>query len=175
MNAAVPFGLLGPQMTDSDPLEKLRPAPPTPVDELCSCAGSPALLLRSTLGPNPIACAACNLEVLPERLAISNELAESLAGWRSFHDCFYLLWLDSGEFEAWALRELTDPRSVVHARGLSVRTELEQVRRSYYWWFQDVGSDDFVALSSCPLCGVKLVEMGLVGLVCEDCSVLVAN
>lgn len=162
-------------MVEPDPYWKLRPPPPTPPEDLCSCTGSRPLLLRSALGPNPLACAGCNLEVPPERLAISPQLAESLATWRSFHDCFYLLWLDSREFEEWARRQLSEPNSPVNARGLSLRAELAQVRRTYYWWFQDPGADDFVPFAACPICQGKLSEAGLVGVVCDNCSVLVAN
>jgi hypothetical protein len=162
-------------MVESDPYWKLRPALPTPPAEICSCIGAPPLLLRSTLGPNPLACASCNLEVPPERLGISAQLAESLASWRSFHDCFYILWLDSAEFEEWARLQLSNPGSPVNARGLELRAELEQVRRTYFWWFQDPGAEDFVALASCPICHGNLWKADLVGLVCNNCSLLVAN
>ena len=162
-------------LAEVDPYALLRPAPPTAPDELCVCEGSPPLLLRSDLGPNPMACAKCNLEVAPERLGLSSGLAEALAHWRSFHDCFYLLWLDSGEFEEWARGELSNPQSPVNARGLALRVELEELRRSYYWWFQDVGVDDFLPLHHCPNCRHDLSEVQLVGLVCEGCSVLVGN
>jgi predicted nucleic acid-binding Zn ribbon protein len=106
---------------------------------------------------------------------MSSQLAEALATWRSFHDCFYKLWLDSGEFEEWARLQLCDPHSPVNARALSLRSELDQVHRTYYWWFQAVGADDFKPLDSCPICRGKLVDVDLVGLVCDTCSVLVAN
>ena len=127
------------------------------------------------LGPNPIACAKCNLELAPEQLGLSARLAEPLANWRAFHDCFYLLWLDSAEFEDWAFCQLSDPKSPVNTRGLALRADLDQLRRTYFWWFQDVGADDFRPLDRCPVCGNTLTEIGLVGLVCEGCAVLVAN
>jgi hypothetical protein len=159
----------------SDQYSVLRPAQPTPSDKLCQCEDSPPLLLRSVLEPNPVACAKCNLEVPPERLGLSKRLARSLAHWRSFHDCFFLLWLDSAEFEAWACRELSHPQSPVNTRGLALRAELDQLRRSYYFWFQDVEADGFRPLDHCPSCKQGLSDVGLVGLVCERCSVLVAK
>ncbi len=78
-------------MSDStDPYWKLKSPPPTPDDELCSCAGSPPIMLQAHLSPNPVSCIACNLEVAPERIGFSESLAEKLAFWQSFHDCFYL-------------------------------------------------------------------------------------
>ena len=60
-------------------------------------------------------------------------------------------------------------------RGRELRAELEQVRRTYFWWFQDPGTEDFVPLASCPICHGNLVGADLAGLVCNNCSLLVAN
>ncbi len=162
-------------MSPTDPYWKLRPDLPTPPHELCACPAAEPIVLRSTLTPNPLACARCNLEVVPERLVLPGELADSLAAWRSFHDCFYILWLDSAEFETWAKAQLEAADSPVNTRGLALRAELESVRRAYYWWFQDTGADDFQPRDSCPICDGSLVDRGLTGLVCEPCSLLVAN
>lgn len=161
-------------MAESDPYERLRTPPPTPGDEICSCPGEPPLVLRSVLSPNPIGCADCNLEVPPERLEFSRQLADDLAAWRKFYDCFYYLWLDSGEFEEWARAQLADPLNPVNTRGLALRKELNHSRRCYYWWFQDTGDDDFEALTVCPACGSPLTERGP-RLVCELCAIMVAN
>jgi len=118
-------------MSMPDAYTKLRPAPPTPADELCTCDGAQPWLLRSVLTPNPLACALCNLEVDPDRLCVSPALVEGLAHWRSFHDCFYLLWLDSREFEAWGRDQLSDPCSPVNLRGLALSAELGRVRLTY--------------------------------------------
>lgn len=155
-----------------DPWWKLRPAPPTPADELCACEGAPPIMLRSNLGPNPLACAACNLEVKPERVAVSAVIAESLAAWRSFHDCFYLLWLDSGEYEGWARDLLSQPTSPVNLRGLALRAEIDKTRRTYYWWFQGRGLDSAPFGCNCPICDQGLDDIGLVGRVCSECSVI---
>src|SRR5207249_2147529 len=98
----------GCRMDSDDPYWKLKPPPPAPHDEVCSCAGQPAIVLRSALSYNPIACADCNLEVPPERLGFSEKLAEEIAFWRTFHDAFFHLWLDSAEFEQWARGQLSD-------------------------------------------------------------------
>lgn len=162
-------------MQDQDPYSKLRPAPPTSPDELCRCTVATPTVLRSVLGFNPIACAVCNLEVRPETVPVPVELVEQLASWASFHDCFYRLWLDSGEFELWARDQLSNPQSPVNTRGLVLRGVLEVTRRTYYWWFQDTGEDFFQPLTVCPRCSSPLADRGLVGLVCDQCSILVAN
>src|SRR6188768_378604 len=121
-------------MGDStDPYEKLRPPPPTPEDELCSCVGSPPIVLQAHLSSNPISCADCNLEVPPEHVGFSEAIAEQIAYWRTFHDCFYMLWLYSGEFEDCAKAQLENPISAVNMRGLELVSDLNTLRRTYYW------------------------------------------
>lgn len=157
-----------------DPYLKLRPTPPTPTDELCLCDDSPAIVLQSHLSPNPISCAHCNLEVPPEQIGFSVELAEALAHWREFHDAFYRLWLDSGEFEAWAADQLSDPQSTVNLRAFELVSKLNEHRRAYLWWFQDNTRDDFIPISNCPKCDAALkVFRGR--LRCEVCSIIFAN
>src|SRR5262249_31236284 len=154
--------------SERDPYERLRTPPPTPTDEVCSCEGTAPLVLRAVLSPNPIGCADCNLEVPPERLRFSRELADDLAAWCAFYECFYGLWLDSGEFEDWAKAQLGDPESPANTRGLALRERLDRSRRCYYWWFQDNGGDDVEPLADCPVCGLTLVPRGK-RLVCEPC------
>jgi hypothetical protein len=159
---------------NNDPYWKLRPPPPTPGDELCSCAGSPPLMLQPHLSSNPLSCIACNLEVPPERVGFSAALAEELAFWQSFHNCFYHLWLDSGEFESWAKAQLSDPNSPVNKRGLELVSKLNSFRRAYFWWFQDTGAEDFQALSRCPACHGEFSQRHRRN-TCEQCSIVVAN
>jgi ribosomal protein S27AE len=161
-------------MSDSDPYWKLRPMPPTPEDEICACTSSPPVVLQPHLSPNPLSCLVCNLEVPPERIGFSSALAEALAFWRTFHDCFYHLWLDSGEFESWARAQLETPESPVNTRGLRLVAELNRSRRAYYWWFQDSGVETFQPATHCPRCATPLASAGQRWL-CESCSIVVAN
>jgi len=156
----------------ADPYWKLRPPPPTPADELCSCVDRPPLLLQPHLSENPLACIVCNLEVAPELIAFPETLAEKVAHWRRFYDCFYLLWLlDAGEFESWAKVHLEDPASVVNRRGRDVASKLDAFRRTYYSWFRDYGAETLKPPTRCPVCRDALVE--LFGRhVCEACSIV---
>jgi predicted nucleic acid-binding Zn ribbon protein len=161
-------------MSNKDIYWKLRPAPPTPEDEICSCPGERAIVLAPGLSPNPIACADCNLEVPPERLELSEELSEDLADYNSFYGAFELLWLDSGEFEEWARSQLSDIASPVNTRGLALRKRLDASRRCYYWWFQDPTAEDYEPIARCPGCSKNLIQRGT-RLVCEACGIMVAN
>lgn len=167
------------RMESQDPFWKLRPPEPTPEDEICGCEGTPPIVLQPHLSSNPLTCTVCNLEVPPERIGFSAKLAEALASWQSFHDCFEYLWLDSGEFERWAKAQLCDIDSPVHRRGLGLREQLSRFRPCYYWWFQDSGAEDedFVPLAECPKCGGQLRELGnrFGWLACEACWIVVAN
>lgn len=71
------------------------------------------------------------------------------------------------------------PQSASGFRGKFRKTWLaglrsNQWRRCYYWWFQDTGADDFVPLSKCPACDSPLAGRAP-RLVCEACSIMVAN
>jgi len=143
-----------------DPYWKLRPIPPTPADELCDCQGEPPLILRDSLGDNPLACADCNLEVPPERIGFSEELAEELAVWQSFHRCFYQLWLDSGKFASWASAELSHPDSEVNVRGLQAVQNLTRIRTAFLWWFRDTEQEHASPMQTCPACASRLETVG---------------
>ena len=157
-----------------DPYWKLRPEPPTPEAELCRCADAPPLLLQPHLSANPLCCVACNLEVPPERVGLPERLADQLAGWRVFHDCFYLLWLDSGEFEAWAKAQLEDPASPVNTRGRELVAALGELGPTYYAWFEDAGAEGGEPLRRCPVCEGALVERYARRL-CEGCAIAVSG
>ena len=157
-----------------DPYYQLRPEAVTPEGEICSCGQSRILLLRGGLISNPLACAVCNLEVRPEDVGFDQPLAQELAFWLSFHECFYLLWLDSQEFEEWAFEQLSDPGSPVNSRGMAALKSLSKVSPAYYWWFQDTGRESYMPLSACPLCSQDLSPVGW-ALGCKSCKVFVAN
>lgn len=144
--------------TEHDPYWKLRPTPPTPEDEICSCEGTLPIVLARTFGPNPLSCLRCNLEVPPERVGFPETLAEELAVWTSFYAAFDTLWLDSGEFEDWARRELSDPESVVNRRGLALVAELNRYRPSYMYWFQEPGAEDYVLISDNYFCRLATIR-----------------
>jgi predicted nucleic acid-binding Zn ribbon protein len=128
-----------------------------------------------TFGYNPIHCMDCNLEVPPERLGFSEELAEALAGWRDVHSSIDLLWLDSGAYEEWAYQQLSDLASETNQRGLAVRAAIDPVRRCYYWCFQDETGDHGALRHDCPSCHQPLLEYPhgiFLQLVCEQCSIV---
>lgn len=165
---------------DDDPHWKLRPAPATPGDELCPCADAPPILLQPHLSPNPLSCARCNGEVPPERIGFGADLAEALAFWRDFHDCFYRLWLDSGEFEAWAADQLRDPESPVNSRGLALAARVGAFRRCYLWWFQGEREPGDAAPTRCPRCAENVRPLYAGGRpnggslhVCDRCGIAI--
>ena len=157
-----------------DPYWKLQPQSTTPEDEICKCQDMPPLVLQDHLSPNPLACLRCNGEVPPQRIDFPASLSDRLATWKNFHRAFYVLWLDSAEYEKWAAAELENPKSPVNVRGLQVVKELNKYHRTYYWWFQDASGQGFVPIVECPSCSKALVEV-FGHLVCETCSIIVPN
>jgi hypothetical protein len=167
--------------TDNNQYWKLRPPPPTSDDETCACTSVTPVVLQPHLSPNPISCARCNLEVPPERIGFDERVADALASWRDFHDSFYFLWLDSGEFEEWAKGHLCDPLSAVNTRGLDLVAQVNLFRRCYLWWFQDEEDADWKPAKECPRCaGILQIRFtrerphGGALAVCETCSIALA-
>ncbi len=140
----------------TDPYFRLRPQAATGADEICRCQQGIPVLLQPHLSSNPLSCGRCNLEVPPERLGFDVGLADALASWRDFHDSFYSLWLDSGEFEDWAAAQLRDPSSPVNVRGLDLARRLSVYHRCYLSWFQDEGALESMAATHCPRCSAAL-------------------
>jgi len=159
----------------SDPYNKLRPLEATPDDELCTCENNPPIKLMCALGYNPVNCVNCNLEVRPEILQPDPQLVDAIAHWRWIYDAIDHLWLDSAEYEQWAREQLSDISSPVHKHGRHVQQELNNLRRCYYWVFQDQSADDYEPISNCPSCGRPMLdyEHGIFKqLVCEQCSIV---
>jgi hypothetical protein len=121
------------------------------------------------------------LEVPPEAVGFDRELADAIAWWREFHDCFHFLWLDSGEFEVWAAGILQDPSSRVNTEGRELARRLSARRHCYLWWFQGEGATERVPATNCPCCSKELEERfprerpsGGSLRVCDDCLVALA-
>ncbi|MCB1055927.1 MAG: DUF2310 family Zn-ribbon-containing protein [Acidobacteria bacterium] len=149
----------------------LRSSPPTPSEDLCACPGSPPVMLQAHLTANPLSCFACNLEVPPERLALSEMLAQQLAAWRHDYDELYRLWYTSDELEDRAREQLGDPSNAVNRQGRRLVEALQPYRRSYYWWFVDPAATDGLPAASCPICRAALTDLSG-RRVCEECAIV---
>jgi predicted nucleic acid-binding Zn ribbon protein len=135
---------------------KLHPLEPTPDEELCRCLDMPPIKLMPALTRNPLHCMNCNLEVPAETLLLSQQVIEEMSAWNEIYHAIYILWLDSGAYEAWAREQLSATESTVNARGREVQRDLNTIRRCYYWYFQDQSADNYCPLRSCPVCGDAL-------------------
>ncbi len=162
-----------------DPYVRLRPAPPTPADELCSCPDSPPILLLCAMGPNPLHCLHCNGEVQPSRLPLPADVANEVAHWAMVDGSIQRLELDSGLYEQWAQRELLDLGSAVNVEGLALRRTLDPIRRCYLVLFQSMDSSGrFVVPSVCPQCSgafERFTSHGFTRLLCDTCGLAVVN
>jgi predicted nucleic acid-binding Zn ribbon protein len=166
------------ETADHDIYSKLRLPEPTPESELCVCAGSPPIKLMFALSPNPMHCMNCNLEVRPETFELTPELITAMAYWTWVYEAIYRLWLDSQEYEDWAEEQLSDIFSPVNVRGRVVQGELTQVRRCYYWFFQDRSADDYRPIKDCPSCGRPLLaytEGIFLQMICDNCGIVVVG
>ena len=159
-----------------DPFDRLRPPPATPEDEVCPCGSGIPIKLMCALTYNPVHCMRCNLERSPARLGLDASLVEEVSYWRNIYDGIYTMWLDSGEYEAWARAQLVDLSSPVNRRGRALQAKLDRLTRSYYWLFEDSSADDYTPLAACPSCGRpwEPCQHRPGQLVCELCSLVTA-
>lgn len=155
----------------SDPYWKLRPAPPTPADEICQCETLDEVALVDRFGENPICCLECRGEVPPERLGFDARLADDLAQWRQLRRALLILELDSGEYEHWAALQLADPNGQVNRLGLELTKRLGAHVPTRYWWFIPVEQSD--SNETCPICASALIDRpkGNVRL-CDPCRIV---
>ncbi len=131
--------------------------------------------LGAELVKNPVFCINCNLEIRPESLNLNVTLIDDLARWASIYDAVYRLWLDSGEYEEWAEKQLSDIHSPVNQRGMELLPAMNQIRRCYYWYFQDHSVDDFEPIRNCPNCGEPFQLYGggiFLQYICEQCLII---
>ena len=162
-------------MNADDRYARLRPPTPTPSDDICTCEAGAPLTLSTALSYNPIRCAACNGEVPLEPLDLSVRLVDDIASWRSVYDSLERLWLDSDEYEEWAVRELSDIGSYVNRLGLEVRRSLDAIRRCYYLYFEDQSVEAYSPRPACPSCGAAPVNRTYGRRsyrACDACSIL---
>jgi hypothetical protein len=163
-----------------DPYHRLRSAPPTPADEICSCAPARPIMLMSALSNNPVQCLDCNLEVELASLPLPAAMVDAVAHWSWIAGAIHALELDSGPYEEWAQSELLNLASPVNQEGLQVRHALDGIRRCYYVLFQqmDLKTGAFLIPETCPPCGGQLAAYPagqLPRLICEACSLVLIN
>jgi predicted nucleic acid-binding Zn ribbon protein len=132
----------------------------------------------AALGPNPIHCLRCNLEVRPERLALTARETDDVAHWRLTYDAIDALELASGEYEQWARERLLDLNSPPNVEGRKVAAMLNEKERCYFWIWQPQADDGWIPPSACPYCGEALAgyDEGIFPqLLCERDSVVVVG
>lgn len=148
--------------------DKLRPF--TKIG-FCDCASIKRLLLVYTLTDNPIHCFDCKGVVDPQTLALGEEQVDRVASWHGQFGALYDLWLDSGEYEAWAKAQLLNPQGQVNRSGLAAASALSRTVPTYYWWFHD--EDDDVP-PACPSCQGEVQSATRHGhCQCEACRIVV--
>jgi predicted nucleic acid-binding Zn ribbon protein len=158
----------------TDIYAKLRVPQPTPEDELCSCPGTPPIKLmtmRQVAGFNPLHCLDCNLEVPPERLSLTADLAEEIASWDWEHGALETLELASGEYEDSARSKLLDPVSPTNTEGRRLAQKISALRPCYFWFFQPQSDEDWQPRATCPVCNepMERYEKGIFPqLLCEQ-------
>ena len=98
--------------------------------ELCGCPGPTPLKLMTALSSDPLHCVTCNLVVPLDRLELEDGLRDDLRRWGALVSALDYLWIDSGDYELWALHELSDVESAINRRGLALARASTETGRS---------------------------------------------
>ena len=133
-----------------DPYRKLKPPSPTPEDEMCCCETVHGLVLLPHLSSNPLVCHTCYGEVAPERIALAPDLADAIGTWSQFQIAFETLWLDSSEYEEFALDIMEDMNSPLNQRGYALAQKLDPSLPCWYFVWQSPPSGTTSASRTCP-------------------------
>ena len=146
-----------------------------PSEARCSCQQRSALVLMEALEPNPLHCLDCGKKVEPHSLPFSDSLFEGIARWLRVADAVDKLWLDSGEYEDWALKELSSPTSYSNRKGQEQCAAINLVAPCYFSLFQNTSDDTFRPHTSCPNCDRELSQGTFRGQsigLCSHCKLL---
>ena len=117
--------------------------------EACECERIRGILLVDLLSDNPIHCIDCRNEVDPARIDLTAAETEEIVRWKSNASALYKLWLDSGEYEAYAKERLIDPEGQVNQCGLEIARTLSQKLPTWLWFFHDTDDGEPIV---CPIC-----------------------
>ncbi|WP_017463977.1 DUF2310 family Zn-ribbon-containing protein [Dyella ginsengisoli] len=148
--------------------DKLRPSADL---QFCDCKELRELLLVHRLTDNPVHCFACNGALDPQRLGLSSKQVDMVSSWHGQFQALYSLWLDCGEYEAWAKVQLLKRDGQVNRDGLAAVAALSALLPTYYWWFHDESDPEPLC---CPVCGDKLSASRKHGHgQCDACQVVI--
>ena len=148
--------------------DKLRPR----IDiESCDCFAPERLLLVYTLTDNPIHCFECKGEVDAERINLSEQDVAGVCDWIQQFSSLYELWLNSGEYESWAKKQLLKANGSVNRTGLLAASLLSKKMPTYYWWFHDSEDEE---PETCYKCGETLSAAARHGIAqCNACRIII--
>ena len=114
---------------------------------------------------SPLACVLCQA---PAQLKAPAQFEGRLQEWNGLFECIYRLWLDSGDYEAWAEGQLEDLASPINRQGRQLVSQLAEHFEVYYY----CRSMPERQVPNCPLCGklgVRLVQGRLAQAACKSC------
>jgi hypothetical protein len=136
----------------------------------CRCAGTSPLRLMWALDPDVVWCIRCNAPVKRATHFFRPAAKNSLGRWKAEFESIYRLWLESGDYESWARRQLTSLAAPINRTGLKlVRANSKLDGRKLYYYF-DQFLDRPVRARKCPACGgaLNIVQGRSLGL-CSRC------
>lgn len=148
-------------------------------ENMCDCQ-PPALLLYVGLVSqhDVIHCGGCRGLVALPGLPLSVELREELTRWAVHYHPIQSLWLESGDYETWAARQMERSDSKLNLNGMKLAGKVEETTGipTYYWLHSYRVSRNVMKQLACPKCAHPFSSSEFAGqeglYVCEGCRIV---
>ena len=85
-------------------------------------------------------------------------MVNALASWCSVSLAFESLYLDSQEYEEFAIREMENVESALNRRGRELVSELQEIRRCYLWLTLSEDASGKLLVMTCPICEQAMAQ-----------------
>lgn len=126
---------------------------------LCHCPTDTPVLLKGILPTPPLQCLECQLPVALESSNATIELFISIHRWHQ-------------EYRQLEKQNLEDVISSINLEGFELSQQLNKIKTTYYWVFQDISNATYIQPKLCPFCGglMQAIKHSNIN-VCHDCKV----
>ena len=115
----------------------------------CTCVPKHPQVLQFQMKENPLICSYCNLKLPADTL--NNFDRKKVKDWVLSYQKAYTSWLNSEASSS----ELSEPKSILNAKGRSLAYIMNKDFPTYYW----LHSEENVVHENCPNCERDLIKL----------------
>ena len=145
--------------------------------ERCKCEEKFPVKIMFAFSESVICCMNCNLEVGGKKFD-ELERSSEFKSWKSEYKSIYELWLASGDYEAWAGEELSNPKSKLNRSGLELTRIVGGISKCYYWLHSTETMSFQENSAICPNCEEEMKIFNgraPMQMYCDHCCIVVTG